>query len=113
MAQLRHDYSKFKALNTEILVLVPNGSNMIGKYIKANHTPYPILTDIGTKVAQQYSVDVKRTVPFFTVFTPTVFLVDKTGKIFYTNYSKSYISEPDNSEPLAILAKLTGMDNTA
>ncbi|HSM56502.1 MAG TPA: hypothetical protein VK879_10145 [Candidatus Sulfomarinibacteraceae bacterium] len=38
----------------------------------------------------------------FKFFKPTVFLVDSTGTIVYTNYSGSYTAQPDNREPLAV-----------
>ncbi|MBN2256376.1 MAG: redoxin domain-containing protein [Anaerolineaceae bacterium] len=102
MAQLRQDYSKFKDLNTEILVMVPNGPRMIERYLKSNPTPYPILTDKGAKVAGQY-LQIKQ---FFSLGTPSVFLVDKAGKIRYVFYGKLMIDEPDNREALGVL---TGM----
>jgi peroxiredoxin len=109
MAQLRHDYAKFKALHTEILVAVPNGPKMIEKYIRNHQNPYLILSDQGGNAAEQYSVQRRRSVPLtkIKIFTPSVFLVDRTGKIIYANYSTSYTSEPDNTQPLAILAGLT------
>jgi len=55
MAQLRHDFEKFSALNAKILVMVPNGPFMIKRYIKKNSTPFTILTDKGSKVAQTYN----------------------------------------------------------
>lgn len=50
MAQLRHDYDKFTALNTEIFVMVPNGLFMIKRYLKHNPTPYLILADKGSHI---------------------------------------------------------------
>jgi len=35
---------------------------------------------------------------------PSVFLVDREGKIAYVHYAETLISEPDNREPLAVLA---------
>ena len=102
MAQLRHDYDKFTALNAEILVMVPNGPFMSKRYLKNNPMPYPILTDKGSQVAAQY-FQVKR---FFAVGTPTVFVVDQLGKIAYAHYANSVIAEPGNQEPLVVLAKL-------
>ncbi|RPI79238.1 MAG: hypothetical protein EHM41_24015 [Chloroflexi bacterium] len=101
MAQLRHDYQKFKALNTEVLVMVPNGSKLIGMYVHNNPTPYPILSDKGSKVAAQY-LQIRK---FHIAGTPSVFLVNKTGKICYAHYSTSLIEEPDNRVPLALLAQ--------
>ncbi len=105
MAQLRHDYPKFKSLNTEILVMVPNGPNRIEKHVTENATPYPVLSDKGAKVAAQYLVETKRAA-VFTFFTPSVFLVDTTGRIQYASYADSYLDEPDNHQPLAVLAGL-------
>ena len=101
MAQLRHDYKEFKALNTEVLVMVPNGPRMIEKHVNENNPPYPILSDKGSKVAAQY-FQVKQ---FFLVGTPTVFLVNKKGQVLYAHYATSLIEEPDNKEPLAVLKK--------
>ena len=102
MVQLRHDYPEFQALDTEILVMVPNGPRMIEKYIRENEIPYPILTDKGSQVAAQY-FQIKR---FFLAGTPSVFLVDKRGQIMYAHYARSLTAEPDNREPLAVLATM-------
>ena len=106
MAQLRHEYDKFEALNAEILVMVPNGPFMIKRYLATNPTPYPILTDKGASVARQY-FQVKQ---FFAFGTPTVIIVDRSGKIAYTHYAGSLIDEPGNEEPLAVLAKIQTHD---
>ncbi len=106
MAQLRHDYDKFKELNCEVLVMVPNGPRMIGRYVQATQTPYPILTDKGSEVAGRY-LQVKR---FFKIGAPTVILVDQQGKVAYTHYATSLIAEPDNREPLAVLANMKPAD---
>lgn len=102
MAQLRHDYEKFKALNTEIIVMVPNGPFMIKRYLNRHPTPYIILTDKGSRVAGQYA-QIKQ---FFALGTPTVFLVDREGKIAYAFYANSVIEEPNNQAPLEVLAKM-------
>ena len=104
MAQLRHDHAKFQALNTEILVMVPNGPRMIARHVERHPTPYPILSDKGSAVAGQY-LQVKR---FFALGTPSVFLVDRGGRIRYAHYASSLIAEPDNREPLAVLEAMAG-----
>lgn len=104
MAQLRHDYPQFQALNTEILVMVPNGPRMIQKHIDEFQPPYPILTDKGAKVARQYF----QTKQFFLVGTPTIFVVDRSSTIRYAHYASSVMEEPTSDEPLAVLAKLAG-----
>ena len=102
MAQLRRDYFKFKALDTEVLVVLPNGPVMIKRYRATHVTPYPVLTDRGAKVMKQYGIELHRFV-VMTALPPTVLLVDRAGKIRYTNYQRSYVLEPDNNEPLAVL----------
>ncbi len=107
MAQLRHDYPKFKELNAEVLVVVPNGPRMISRYVSENGNGYPILSDKGAVVAKQYGIDARRALlQSFMVFTPTVILVDRSGSIRYSNYTTSYIRQPDNTEPLAELARM-------
>ena len=102
MAQLRHDYEKFKAADAEILVIVPNGRKMIERHVQEHNPPYRILSDKGGAVAKQYGTDPK-SLPFLSAFKPAVFVVDISGKVVYTNYTASYMAEPDNREPLAVL----------
>lgn len=102
MAQLRHDYPKLQALRTEVLVVVPNGPKTIANYVRSHEIPYLILSDKGSKVAAQY-FQIKK---FFSLGTPTVFVVDQTGYIRYTHYSSSLIEEPNNQEPINLLATM-------
>ncbi len=104
MAQLRHDYDQFKALNTEVLVMVPNGPRMIERYRQQCHPPYPILVDKGSKVADTYF----QTKTMFFIGNPTVFLVGKCGEVLYVHYAKNPIEEPDNREPLSVLSQQAG-----
>jgi len=103
MAQLRHDMNKFNELNTEIMIVVPNGPFMIKRYLSKHNSSFTILTDKGAKVAAQY-FQVKQ---FFAIGTPTVFVVDQTGRIAYAYYAKSALEEPGNKSPLAALSKLS------
>jgi peroxiredoxin len=103
MAQLRHDIEKFNALNTEIMILVPNGPFMIKRYLSKNPTNFTILTDKGANVAAKY-FQVKQ---FFAIGTPTVFVLDQTGRIAYAYYAKSALEEPGNEGPLAALSALS------
>jgi peroxiredoxin len=105
MAQLRHDYPKFATFHAEVLVVVPNGTKMIARHVDRNAPPYPILSDKGARVAASFAIDT-RNVILLQAFTPTVFVIDTTGVIQYASYGSSYIEEPDNREPLAVLARL-------
>ncbi|KUK46126.1 MAG: hypothetical protein XD73_1000 [Anaerolinea thermophila] len=107
MAQLRHDIEKFNELNTEIMILVPNGPFIINRYLSKHPSAFTILTDKGAKVAAQY-FQVKQ---FFAFGTPTVFVVDQTGKIAYAYYAKSALEESGNEGPLAALAAMEKRSN--
>jgi peroxiredoxin len=112
MAQLRHDYPEFKAANSQVLVVVPNGQKLIARHVSQYAPPYPILSDRGSQVAAQFVIVTKRAI-LLTTMTPTVFLIDTRGVIRYANYNTSYIEEPDNREPLAILAHLRLTDQAS
>lgn len=104
MAQLRHDDEKFAALNTQIIVIVPNGPLLIKRYLRKHQTPYSILTDHRSQVARQYGQEKQ----FFIVGKPAVFLVDQKGKIAYALYAENIIDKPDHGELLAVLAEMEG-----
>ena len=105
MVQLRHDYDQFQALDTGVVVIVPNRPRMVARYVNANDIPYPILSDQGSQVAREYAINLRNALGF-TAMKPTVFLVNGSGEILYSNYLKSYIKEPDNREPLEVLKNL-------
>ena len=78
---------------------------MIGRHVAANSTPYPILSDPRSRIAEQYGIGFIKALSY-AVFTPSVFLVDTAGRIRYAHYSRSYVEEPDSREPLSVLAGL-------
>lgn len=107
MAQLRHDYEKFQALNAEVLVMVPNGPRSIAKHIDRYAPPYPILSDKGSLVARQYRIPIRQAPLIkFAAMTITTFLVDRAGIIRYAYYPRSYIEEPAIRPALAVLSQM-------
>jgi peroxiredoxin len=109
MAQLRLDTPEFHKVNTQVVVIVPNGPLSILKFRSENGMPFLILSDKGGKVAERFGIRTHRLgfIPSFALYTPGVFVVDRAGFIRYANYEKSYLSEPDNQKPLAQLAAIT------
>jgi peroxiredoxin len=102
VVQLRHDYPEFRRLNSEVLVVVPNGPRTIGQFRKLNKIPFPILSDKGSKVAAQYGIETNHIIGV-NVMTASAFLVNASGVIRHAQYLDSYFQEPDNLSPLAIL----------
>lgn len=82
--------------------MVPNGPRMITRFLEKHPLPYPVLTDMGARVAGQY-LQVRQ---LFKLGTPSVFLVGRDGRILYALYASLLIDEPDNAGPLAVLAGL-------
>lgn len=102
VAQLCHEYEQFRATNTEVLVMAPNRPASIARYLNAHPTPFPILSDLGARVAELYGIEAIHA-PFLTVFVGAMFVVDQAGRIRYVDYSVPLISRPDDNKPLAVL----------
>jgi peroxiredoxin len=102
VVQLRHAYPRFQRLNSEVLVIVPNGPRTIGQFRKMNRIPFPILSDKGSKVAAQYGIETNRIVGV-NMLTASTFLVNMGGVIRHAEYLDSYFQEPDNLGPLTLL----------
>lgn len=105
MAQLRHEYEQFRATNTEVLVMAPNRPPSIAKYLAANPTPFPILSDPGAQIAGLYGIEAIHA-PFLTVFIGAMFVVDRAGTIRYADYNVPLVRRPDDNPALAAAAAL-------
>lgn len=106
MAQLRHEYEQFRATNTEILVMAPNKPASLAKYVAAHPTPFPILSDPGARVAEQYGIETIHA-PFLTFFIGSMFVVDRGGRIRFADYNVPLVARPDDNRALAVLAAMT------
>jgi peroxiredoxin len=103
VAQLRHEYEQFRATNTEVLVMAPNKPASLAKYIRANPTPFPILSDPGARVAEMYGIETIHA-PFLTFFIGSMFVVDQGGRIQFADYNVPLVARPDEGRALAVLA---------
>jgi peroxiredoxin Q/BCP len=103
MAQLRQDYTHFVDLNTEVLVLGPNGPRMFQKFWKENEIPFVGLSDVGSKVAETFYQEV---VILKLGRMPAVFIIDRKGIIQYVHYGNSMSDIPDNAVVINVLKEL-------
>ncbi len=103
MAQLRLDYSKFKAEDAEILVVGPESASQFAKYWDENDLPYPGLPDPKHSVLKRYGQEVNL---FKLGRMPAQVIVDKHGMVRYVHYGKSMSDIPSNKELLSILTGL-------
>jgi peroxiredoxin Q/BCP len=102
VAQLRHEYEQFRAANTEIVVIAPNKPASLAKYLNANPTDFPLLSDPGAHTAELYGIEAIHA-PFLTVFIGAMFVVDQGGRIRFADYNVPLVSRPDDNKALAVL----------
>lgn len=102
MAQLRQEYEQFQGTNTEILVMAPNKPASLARYIHANPTPFPILSDPDARTAERYGVETIHA-PFLTFFVGSMFVVDRACVIRFVDYNVPLVRRPDDNRALATL----------
>ena len=100
MAQLRQDYSKFTAQETEIVVVGPEGSDEFKLYWKSHRLPFIGLPDPNHSVLKRYGQEINL---FKLGRMPAQVLIDKQGIARYAHYGDSMSDIPSNDEILQIL----------
>ena len=103
MAQLRQDYDKFKALDTEIVVVGPEGPDAFEKYFIENNLPFIGLPDPKSSVLKQYGQEVNI---FKLGRMPAMVVIDKQGIVRVVHYGHSMADIPKNEDVLATLEEL-------
>ena len=100
MAQLRQDYQRFKALETEIVVIGPEGAEAFKKYWEENDLPFIGLPDPEHRVLKRYGQEVKL---FKLGRMPAQTLINKSGVLKYVHYGHSMSDIPSNEEILGLI----------
>lgn len=103
MAQLRQDYDKFKALDTEIVVVGPEGPDAFEKYFVENDLPFIGLPDPKSSVLKLYGQEVNI---FKLGRMPAMVVIDKRGIVRFVHYGHSMSDIPKNEDMLATLEEL-------
>ena len=100
MAQLRQDFSKFQAQETEIVVVGPEDADNFRLYWQSHKLPFIGLPDPNHSVLKRYGQE-------FNLFKfgriPAQVLIDKQGIVRYAHYGKSMSDIPENEEILDIV----------
>jgi peroxiredoxin Q/BCP len=103
MAQLRRDYSKFQAQDTEIVVVSPEDAGQFKMYWEAHKLPFIGLPDPTYSVLKRYGQE-------FNLIKlgriPAQALIDKQGIGRFAHYGKSMSDIPENDEILEIIQTL-------
>lgn len=103
MSQLRDQYSAYIELDTEILVIGPEGSKAFRRYWQDNNLPFIGLPDPKHIVLKLYGQQIKI---FKFGRMPAQALIDKSGVVRYVHYGKSMADIPSNEELLAEIEEI-------
>jgi peroxiredoxin len=100
MAQLRHDYDKFTAQDTEIIVAGPEDANSFSAYWRDHKLPFIGLPDPTHSVLKRYGQEVNL---FKFGRMPAQVAIDKTGIARFVHYGHDARDIPANKEILELL----------
>ena len=100
MAQLRHDYDKFVAQETEIVVVGPDNEKAFLEYWQKNDLPFIGLPDPSHSVLKLYGQEVKL---FKYGRMPAQVTIDKKGLARFVHYGHDMTDIPTNEEILELL----------
>jgi peroxiredoxin Q/BCP len=100
MAQLRQDYDKFIAQDTEVVVLGPENALAFSMYWKSHKLPFIGLPDPKHSVLKLYGQEVSL---FKLGRQPAQVSIDKTGMVRFVHYGHDMSDIPENAEILEIL----------
>ena len=103
MAQLRQDYDKFVAQDTEVIVVGPEGATAFSMYWKANNLPFIGLPDPSHTVLKRYGQEVSL---FKFGRQPAQVTIDKSGRVRFVHYGHDPSDIPANAEILETLERL-------
>ena len=103
MAQLRRDYLKFQALDTEIVVVGPEDSDAFKMYWKSHKLPFIGLPNPTHSVLRRYGQEVNL---FKLGRMPAQVLIDKQSVARFVHYGHAMSDIPGNEEILQSIQTL-------
>ncbi len=103
MAQLRHDFEAFKALDTVILVVGPENDRAYSRYWSTNRLPFIGLPDPEHRVLKQFGQEIKI---FKWGRMPAMLIIDKAGQVRFVHYGHNMSDIPENQDVLQTIRDL-------
>jgi peroxiredoxin len=100
MAQLRQDYDKFIAQDTEVVVVGPEDEKAFSNYWQKNNLPFVGLPDPTHTVLKLYGQEIKL---FKFGRMPAQVTIDKKGLARFIHYGHDMTDIPENEEILELL----------
>jgi peroxiredoxin len=107
MAQLRQDYQRFLDLNTEVIVVGPEGPGSFKTYWNDHRLPFIGLPDPDHTVLSLFGQEINL---FKFGRMPAQVVVDKAGFARFVHYGHSMSDIPDDEELLGLLAELNSQE---
>ena len=103
MAQLRQDYDKFLAQDTEVVVLGPEDEKAFSNYWQKHNLPFIGLPDPTHTVLKLYGQKINL---FKFGRMPAQVIIDKNGEARFIHYGHDMTDIPENEEILDLLKKM-------
>jgi len=103
MTQLRQEYQAYVKLDTEIVVVGPEGTEAFQAYWKNENLPFIGIPDPEHKILKLYGQEVKL---FKLGRMPAQMLIDKSGMLRYVHYGHSMMDIPSNEDIINLIKKL-------
>ena len=103
MAQLRQDYDKFLAQDTEVVVLGPEDEKAFSNYWQKHNLPFVGLPDKTHTILKLYGQEVNL---FKFGRMPAQVAIDKNGVACFVHYGHDATDIPANEEILDLLKKM-------
>ena len=97
---MKQDYNKFVAENASVVVVTPHDAEKTSKYFLKNNLPFYGVPDPDHKVANLYKQQWKL---FKLGLMHALFVIDWSGKIVFSYYSKSMKDIPANETVISVL----------
>jgi peroxiredoxin Q/BCP len=108
MAQLRQDYDKFLAQDTEVVVVGPEESRAFSEYWRIHKLPFIGLPDPKHSVLKLYGQEVSI---FKFGRQPAQVSIDKQGQVRFVHYGHDPGDIPSNGEILDVLKTMNASLN--
>ena len=102
MTQLRQEYKRFVKLDTEIVVVGPEGTEAFREYWENENLPFIGIPDPEHKILKLYGQEVKL---FKLGRMPAQMLIDKSGMLRYVHYGHSMADIPSNEDIINLIKK--------
>ncbi len=103
MAQLRQDYDKFQAAESEVVAIGADSADAFSRYWAEHDLPFIGLPDPEKSVLKLYGQQIKL---LKLGRMPAQVVVDMEGIVRYVHYGNSMQDIPENDEILSLLATL-------